>query len=539
MGAARPSRTHEKRPRWAVLAAALRPRDLVIAVSLANLYFLSIWNEFQDRSVDYYRLVPYRTWSSFGTVLLDLAIVSLGFWLLIAAVERTRSALLRKAGCLFLLGLLLLGLDVLRTKVLHLYGTPVMRLIGRTSLLALCLAAGGGLLYAALWRERFALRAIRAALTALCFLAPVNILATATFVDGQSYRERFAPKPPLPLLPAAKAPRFVWVIFDEWDYYRSFPGRPQGLQLPEVDRFAAQALAAERAYPPAHWTLEALPSLTTGRIVRSSKPAPPDDLLLTYADAREPVRWSSQRTVFEEVRRLSVNSAVVGFWHPYQRILNASFAQGVSVKLDETEEYWSRLSGVEKIETGLENMRRRIPFMPAVPALDRFERLGRSIFDGVSEAAAKVLTRNEFGLLFLHYPIPHPPALYSNARGNIYHGHLAGYDDNLRLMDRTLGSLRSALEKSGEWDGAAVLLTSDHPLRMRGRARHPRIPFLLKRPGQREGMAYRSPFNTVMTGGLVLALLRGEIKDGRDAAAWLDRNRLNFPVEPPAPSRWF
>jgi hypothetical protein len=73
-----------------------------------------------------------------------------------------------------------------------------------------------------------------------------------------------------------------------------------------------------------------------------------------------------------------------------------------------------------------------------------------------------------------------------------------------------------------------VLFTSDHPYRdseqLDGKS-DPRIPYILKMAGQKMAVAYTQQFNTVLTAGLLLSVLRGEIAEPASATAWLDRNR--------------
>ena len=154
------------------------------------------------------------------------------------------------------------------------------------------------------------------------------------------------------------------------------------------------------------------------------------------------------------------------------------------------------------------------------------------------DRALRLVTRPEIGLAFLHMPVPHPPAIYNRKQHQLTAENRNGsYADNLALADATLGKLRQAMEASGQWDNSFVLLTSDHPLRGRG-PKHPWIPFLLKAPGQKEGLAYRQPFNNVLTHDLVMAVVRGEVHTPEEISIWLDQARLRYPTTPlwPIPS---
>jgi arylsulfatase A-like enzyme len=111
--------------------------------------------------------------------------------------------------------------------------------------------------------------------------------------------------------------------------------------------------------------------------------------------------------------------------------------------------------------------------------------------------------------------------------------------DNVVLLDRTLGEIRLTLEKAGMWDDSTILLTSDHSLRI-GLARdRPRptweralqgvkqsreVPFLLKMAGQQEGFAYDAAMQTVVTKDLLLAIMKGEVRQPEQVALWLDHH---------------
>ena len=92
------------------------------------------------------------------------------------------------------------------------------------------------------------------------------------------------------------------------------------------------------------------------------------------------------------------------------------------------------------------------------------------------------------------------------------------------------------MERAGTWDSTAILLTSDHWWRQ-GQWRtlralsgqdaaipeqgNQRVPFLLKLPGQRAGVEYSEPFNTVLVHDLILALLRDRLREPEGVRQWL------------------
>ena len=508
---------------------------LAAGISLANLYMLSVWDELQDHWFDYFRDVPFQTWSVLRGAIFYLILLGLLFWLLTIAVERTAQPVLRRLGCCVLLAALLLGLDIARVQGLHFYGDSLVRLLGKPGLLL----AGGFLAiilaYYVLIRDRALMKAMRLVLLFLLPLVPINLASVAWAIHSTWPEEKYRADRPLPLLtPHNSGPRFVWIIFDEWDYDLTFPDRAFGLSLPEIDRFRNQSLHADTVFSPAHDTQESLPSLITGRIVAKTQRTAPDDLLLTYAGTAQAVPWSVQPNIFQRVRQLGVNAALAGFFHPYPRILGGDLVESSSVSsltLFEESDYWNELHGLEKWCRMLQSPLYRVPLIAHSGVLGdwRNRQTFKVAYLKVRARSLDIVKRPEIGLAFLHLPVPHPPAIYDRKRGEITVSHTNDYADNLALADLTLGELRKEMETAHQWDDAFVLLTSDHPLRGKG-TKHPWIPFLLKTPGQKESLAYDRPFNSVLTQELVLAAIGGKLHSPEDVARWLDTARLRYPT---------
>jgi len=155
------------------------------------------------------------------------------------------------------------------------------------------------------------------------------------------------------------------------------------------------------------------------------------------------------------------------------------------------------------------------------------------------EDAKKTVTSSDFGLTLLHWPIPHPYGIYNRVKKNLAWNEEGSYLDNLELVDRTLGELRSLMETAGIWQNTAVLITSDHAYRINvwksrmkseesaavaGKEDH-RVPFLLKLAGQETAVTYDPPFNTILIHDIILALLHGKISDPDSLITWLDQHR--------------
>jgi arylsulfatase A-like enzyme len=153
------------------------------------------------------------------------------------------------------------------------------------------------------------------------------------------------------------------------------------------------------------------------------------------------------------------------------------------------------------------------------------------------QAALRSIVDSRLNLVFVHWNVPHLPPIYDAAKDSFSNDDTETYVDNLRLVDRTVRDIRLTLENVGLWDSSTILMTADHPLRLGNGPRWLRlprsvgnvtqaseVPFLLKMAGQKQGLAYDAPMQTVVTKDLLLAIMKGEISQPEQVAAWLDHN---------------
>jgi arylsulfatase A-like enzyme len=152
------------------------------------------------------------------------------------------------------------------------------------------------------------------------------------------------------------------------------------------------------------------------------------------------------------------------------------------------------------------------------------------VYRAMMREAERLCVDPDFNFILVHLPIPHAPHAYNRKTGTfiLSNSPIAGYIDSLALLDRTVGEMRRTMENAGTWDSTTVLFTSDHGYRdseSLDRKSDPRIPYILKLASQKEAVAYTQQFNAVLTGDLLLGVLRGGISDPASATAWLDRNR--------------
>ncbi len=350
----------------------------------------------------------------------------------------------------------------------------------------------------------------------------------------------FADRAPAPFIQTRTgSPRVVWFIFDEMGQHETFE---KDVKLPAMDRFRHESLYAVNAYPPGSWTIRSLPALFTGKRIRKAEPLGADELVITYCETGRKVKWSKEPNVFSRARRMGFNTAVIGGYHPYCRVINGDvtscfwqpwdpfdgglknlrttmvehFRTSASIFGDLSHSVWSKRAK-EIREEVLQGVLHEVQYHAGV-------------YTSIMREARRVIADPRFGLIVVHWNVPHPPSIYDpstrllrDSRVNVTD---SGYADNLVLADRTLGEMRRELEASQSWDSTTLIISSDHWLRKslwryEGETDH-RIPFMLKLAGQKEGITYEKPFNTVVSQELILAILKSEITSADGVVAWLD-----------------
>ena len=312
-------------------------------------------------------------------------------------------------------------------------------------------------------------------------------------------------------------PRVVWIIFDEMDYRVVFDQRPAGLPLPEFDRLQGQSLFATSALSPADVTIMSMPALILGQRISAVSYDDTCDLSITFADTGATTTWSGQPSVFSEARKLGVNTALVGWYIPYNRMLGNS--------LNFCDWYAFPRYEPARAETFKANLGLQIRSLSG--AFNTRWLFIKMLRDGL-QTSLSLATNSTYGLTLLHLPTPHRPGVYRPNNGDFSvfsTSKVTGYFNNLVFADRELGALRRAMEATGEWDKTWLIVSADHSWRESGlydKKRDVRVPFLVKTPGANEPMIYSQSFNTIVTHDLILAILRGEVTNQPDTSRWLD-----------------
>ncbi len=537
-------------------------RDAIIALSLANLCFFSVWGELLPGSPVHYFMESPPSRSAFMAVFLNVLLLALGFWSASNLAKRFASERQRGFAQLAFLGVVVVALNGVRRSVAIVPAGEMSELFRHSGFIALMVMTSAVAGIAAIrWRKWLT----RAAKIVVLILSPVVVLtfgeALRSLWNYEAMAREFTTPVMASRLPAGQktSPRVVWLLFDELDQQLAFDERPAGLRLPELDRLRAQVVYATQAYPVAGETGLAMPALVMGMRVAKVEPIDFSKLRVTLADGRGTLEWSAQPNIFTAARAAGFNTAVVGFFHPYCRVL-----QGSLTRCSWRSSYFFRGAWRHSpVFTMPEIMVNQISaVLSAIPAADLFglpqsflarfadiqakrQELVLQQYFGVFEEAKKVVADQNLGLVLVHLPVPHPPFIYDRFKGQFVANKVRSYLDNLVLADRTLGELRRVMEDAGVWESSAVLVTSDHWYRgkrtkswlLQGEnfslstyTDH-RVPLLLKLPGQQRGSTYEAPFNTIIIHDLILALLSksSEMSEPAAVVKWIDDHRTVAP----------
>ena len=525
-------------------------KKLALAFSVANLCFFKVWRDvLSPEGVAYlYLWKQYPGATAFVALLINVLALTAVFYFGFTLAWRYANPFWRNCLRLAFMVIFLRSLNGVRIQFPSLSTGHLRLLFGRTGLFAI-----GMLLLAVMLIliARYGLASVTRVLAVVALvLSPFGVLA---FSQGAYLLVKYGAlvsheRPSLPLLNAGTnpRPRVLWLIFDEMSADVAFAHRPAALLMPEFDRVQSVALSATNAFPPAGRTLQSIPALLTGRLIAAVKPDGPGELLLTYDGQNTSVGWSQEQDIFATTRALGLNAAVVGWYHPYCRVIGDRL----------TKCFWQPASQAihpEKFSTTTTMLFQESELLQLLPFTGRvreqiqqrkpdYRAVHLADYLALAEPAAQVAADAQINLAFVHLPVPHPPYFFDRKSGAWNTTGELSYLDNLALADRTLGQLRTAMERSGTWDETTVVISSDHWWRTeywdvrkpiwsaaddayRGEGADHRIPFLVKLGGQKTSATYNARFNTVLTHDLILEILNGKIATVEQLSAWLDTHR--------------
>jgi len=512
-----------------------------LSLSTANLLLLSVWQEllYTDARSYYYMFSPPAS-SDYLAAVADMLLLGVLFLGAFHVIRRTGIGWLMTVARITFLASLSIPLNVIRLRVPIQLGIGALSARAHQAGLFIPVLIAGAILCAIALRFRRQVFSVAAMLVFI--LLPFSVITS-----GQALIKAFATwnapaLGPTRISSSDAAPtsgtRVVWIIFDELDGSMTFSRRPPGLKLPCFDTFQKEGVRATHARAPSNDTLTSIPSLLTGLHFTKTSLRGGSELIVTLKGAIVPVEFRTLPNVFSRAKKAGFQTTVVGWYHPYCRLLNhldccswRPVFQTVTGQVAAEDKSFAGAM-VDQLAAISPLNRRRL-------AIDAYRRILEDSKNAVAHAS---------GLIFLHFPIPHAPVIYNRARGKLTTtvvSNIQGYIDNMALADRTLAELRQVMEENGTWQRSAVIVSSDHIWRdassYDGR-QDPYIPFLVKMPGQSAAADVDVEFQTIHTEELALAILNGEISDNAAVAMWIhthaELSKSIKPINKTASVRW-
>jgi hypothetical protein len=490
-------------------------KQLLISVSLANLCFLSVWKTLNSSNSQPYYLGDGDPLKIALAALIGMSALASAYGIAFWLGGRLRRASFRAwAERLFLLSLIV-PLNGVRDNfpalnlphMTHYLGKPVLVVLA-----ALAFIAAGVVLIK--WHRT----ASRIALTAAVIMSPFCFMTyfKVSWYIRQSLHIARRPPTHESVAPASRSPnRILWFVYDEMDQRLTFAERPAGIELPNFERLKDESIYASNAISACRDTREAMPSLMTGNIVAEVSPMGSDELMLRYSAQQRYVSWSSEETVFSTAKALGYRTAVIGWYHPYSRVIGHTLDYCVWVPWAFAADHNTILSCL------LYEYQSILPV--AAQGLRYREHVARYL--RIQQAAEKVVLDPKYSFVLVHWPVPHMPFIYDRNKGYRWIVSWDGYFGNMVLADKSFGEIRKGLELNGLWDASTIIVTSDHFWRdsnLYDSRVDDRVPFIIKLPGKSMGLKYERVFNTIVTRELLEGFMKNSLSTADQVTRWLE-----------------
>ena len=160
-------------------------------------------------------------------------------------------------------------------------------------------------------------------------------------------------------------------------------------------------------------------------------------------------------------------------------------------------------------------------------------------FQHLLRSACEYASDGSLGLVLIHLPTPHPPAIYSRTEKRFTAGEHVSYLDSVALADVALGEIRRSIDRAGLSGNTAIIVSADHGWRTNMWRGGPEwtaeeesaslginvsgVPFLAMLPRMTEPVAYSESFDTIVTSRMIMGILEKKIESPAQIAELIRR----------------
>ena len=265
-------------------------------------------------------------------------------------------------------------------------------------------------------------------------------------------------------------PKVVWIVFDELSYDQLFEHRAHDLTLPNFDALYKESDVYTDVQAAGYKTFKVLPSLVTGKLIDDVKYQFSNKQIVHYADANRWSQLTGSETIFQDARRAGWRTAVVGWYNPYCGVYGDAldhcywtYEDPLGIDTLQGTSFWANAKRpLKEIATQM--------YSPdlAVAQICDFGVVQRvKSYQELMQHTQDVLGNDQADFIFLHLPVPHPPAIWDRLNDQFDTTCGNSYVDNLALADRALGKVMAMLRQSPRWNDTTVVVQGDHSWRVK------------------------------------------------------------------------
>lgn len=516
-------------------------RNAAVCLSAASLLFFPSWEEmYPGTQMQTHRGVTV-TLQGLGALWGEILLLGALSYLLFSQLRPPglkKAMGLLAAGSLFIV--MVPGLSHLLQSSLGMGRAGLLAQTGRKGLIITGLVITAIVLLAICFRSGLVLRSVKAM---LLILLPAPILFTWTIARCIPGSAPMAPSGPSPTIGPPRPPKAVVLIFDELDWDFAFQSRPVWIPMTQFDRFAREYGSYSNCWPVAGETYRSLPSLATGHPWLGAVPGRGLEVLLKAPSSGVWQTWKETNDLFVSMGSRGWRTRMVQ-WHHTLSTPFLDYRAGLTVYHQSDLPGWEHATWAYQTPWGTLqrswegvglSLQRTARLLRDPDYMDDIPLRRKTMILEMLQDLKDTLTRRRTDLVWAHLPCPHVPAFWDARKGRFLESRESGVSnlDNMAFADLILGGVREQMERQGDWDGALVIITSDHWQRalagenlpsMPGKYDHLdgyRVPLLVKWPGQQASYRRDEPVCTLSVRRMVEAVAAG------------DPGGPNFPMDPP------